>query len=1493
MALALEQFVKQLEDSGVIAAGKLERFIPPNASPKDARELARQLILSKQLTKFQVQEIYQGRAKSLILGNYTILDKIGAGGMGQVFKAEHRRMHRTVAIKILPRSEVKSTSGIARFLREAEAAARLTHPNIVAAYDADEANDIHFLVMEYVEGSDLSALVKKDGPLSVRKAVNYVLQAARGLEFAHGEHVVHRDIKPANLLLDKKGTVKILDMGLARVEMGHGAAAQADLTGSGAVIGTVDYMAPEQGVSTKKAGARADIYSLGCTLHYLLTGKPVYDGDTVTAKLLAHHQQPVPDLCKLNDDVPEPLQSIFSQMVAKRIEDRFQTMSEVVGALEAFEASTSGLQNSASVLDSVDTSMEAEALSFLGDISKVSASKSRIATNKVRASTPDSAPEPPPVVGSDLIPEERVRDNKKLFSGMVAAGLVLATVAVLLALPKTTTGTLTVRIDQPNVVVQVLSQDGNVEVNESGVDGKLSIAVHSGKHRLSVEKKGFQTFTQDFVMESGADQSIKVTLERILEASAPINPAAEQWAKEVADLPAEKQVEAVVKKLQEVNSGFDGKETHRIENGVVAELQVNSDQLTDISPVRALAGLRLLSCGGTNDGNYRNGHVGDLSPLRGMQLTTLLIPSTPVRDLAPLAGMPLKNLNCAVTSVANLWPLRGMDLTDLDCGSSYVSDLSPLRGMPLARLDCGETNVTDLSPLQGMHLTSLGCANTEVADLAPLKGMRLTILGCSCTKVADLSPLEGMPVTELYCDATRVSDLSSLRGMNLRKLVFTPKNITKGFEVIRRMKSLEKIGIAHDQEPLAANEFWKKFDTGEFNPFDTNPASKRWMKDVVALPAEQQVKAVVAKLREINPQYAGQESHKIENGVVTALTFPSDFVTDLLPVRALGGLKVLNCSSGGRSALSDMSPLKGLPLVELDCWNTQVRDLSPLHGMPLETLNLYSTPVSNLTPLEGMKLVSMTCNSTRVTDLSPLKGMPITSFDCNTTQVSDLSPLQGMKLTKLNIVGTQVTSIAALKGAPLTSFSCNSMQVADLTPLKGMLLTDFDCNASKVFDLSPLKGMPLTTVRCNGTQVADLSPLQGMKLTLLDCGNTRVADFSPLKGMRLTELICYSTLVADLSPLKGMPLTTLRCNWTQVSDLSPLKGMPLKVLDVGGARVSDLAPIEHMKLTFLSCCQNPVFDLSPLRGMPLATLYCDNTLVSDLSPLEGMKLTSLWITPKNISKGMPIVRRMKSLQLIGLGNLREQCPPDQFWTKYDAGEFNAWDTNPIFKKWVKDVGAMSAENQMAAVVAKLINFNAGFDGRETPKIENGVVTELHFSSDHVFDISPLRALVGLRALYCGGGSPGSGMLFDLSPLRGMPLTGLKCSWSQVSDLSPLEGMRLTYLDCGGTQVRDLSPLRGMPLTGLWCGGTQVSDLSPLAGMPLANLYCDTTQVSDLSPLNGMNLAVVTFTPKNIAKGIDVIRQMKSLDRIGIGWQPQEIFPADEFWKKFDAGEFKQ
>ena len=412
MPLSVERFVEQLADSGILASDTIRDFLPPERHPKDAEELARELVRNKKLTKFQAEEVHRGKGKALVLGNYTILDRIGAGGMGQVFKAEHRRMKRIVAVKILPAGLMKDPAVVARFEREVTAAARLTHPNIVTAFDADNAGGIHLLVMEYVEGSDLAALTKKNGPLPVDKAVDCVLQAARGLEAAHAAGIVHRDIKPGNLLLDKKGTVKILDMGLARM---HGdVSAQAELTHTGTVMGTVDYMAPEQALNTKTADARADIYSLGCTLFYLLTGKAAYEGDTLMAKLLAHRENPIPSLGTFGGDVPEHVEAVFRKMVAKSVDDRYQTMGEVIADLE--RCRTGG----APALDAPSApglSLDAGLTDFFRDIA--AASGTRMA--------------PPPRKNPQLLPEQR----KKL--ALIGAGALGALVLLVLLVTSLTT----------------------------------------------------------------------------------------------------------------------------------------------------------------------------------------------------------------------------------------------------------------------------------------------------------------------------------------------------------------------------------------------------------------------------------------------------------------------------------------------------------------------------------------------------------------------------------------------------------------------------------------------------------------------------------------------------------------------------------------------------------------------------------------------------------------------------------------------------------------------------------------------------------------------------------------------------------------------------------------------------------------------------------------------------------------------------------------------
>lgn len=335
MAVTTGELAKQLENSDIVSAAELSEIRRDSGLTDDSLagdQLAKLLVKQGKLTKFQAQLAYSGKAKNLVMGSYVILEKLGEGGMGQVYKARHKRMKRDVAVKVLAPQYVKDDAALKRFHREVEAAARLQHPNIVTAYDANEERGTHYLVMEYVRGEDLSEVVKRSGPAAVPQAVNYVLQAARGLAFAHAEGIVHRDIKPSNLLLNQKGRVKILDMGLARFDgPGSDDATGAELTGTGMLMGTVDYMAPEQAMDSKTADHRADIYSLGCTLYFLLTGRPIYPEDTIIKRIMAHQSAPIPNLP--TGDVT--LQQLFERTVARKADDRIES-GELVAALESW-----------------------------------------------------------------------------------------------------------------------------------------------------------------------------------------------------------------------------------------------------------------------------------------------------------------------------------------------------------------------------------------------------------------------------------------------------------------------------------------------------------------------------------------------------------------------------------------------------------------------------------------------------------------------------------------------------------------------------------------------------------------------------------------------------------------------------------------------------------------------------------------------------------------------------------------------------------------------------------------------------------------------------------------------------------------------------------------------------------------------------------------------------------------------------------------------------
>ena len=336
MAATVSQFTEDLVRSGLMTAKQLREFraaLPERKHPT-AESLARALVQHGLLTPYQAKRILEGKPEGLVLGNNVIQQRIGSGGMGEVFKAEHRRMKRAVVVKILHPENTKSEVAVRRFQREVEAAAKLSHPNIVTAFDADVDGQIHFLVMEYVDGEDLGSLINRLGPLDPDRALDYIIQAAQGIAFAHSRNIIHRDIKPGNLLVDRDGVVKVLDMGLARIDKPIDAKSDTEgddsITEVNQIVGTVDYMSPEQADSSAGLDRRCDIYSLGCTLYRLIVGKPPYSGASTIKKLVAHRIDPIPSIRDARPDVPDSIDSVFKRMVAKSPEDRYATMEETI-----------------------------------------------------------------------------------------------------------------------------------------------------------------------------------------------------------------------------------------------------------------------------------------------------------------------------------------------------------------------------------------------------------------------------------------------------------------------------------------------------------------------------------------------------------------------------------------------------------------------------------------------------------------------------------------------------------------------------------------------------------------------------------------------------------------------------------------------------------------------------------------------------------------------------------------------------------------------------------------------------------------------------------------------------------------------------------------------------------------------------------------------------------------------------------------------------------
>ena len=389
--------------------------------------------------------------------------------MGAVYRAEHRLMDRPVALKVIRGDLLGNEAMVERFRREVKSAARLaSHPNIVAAYDAEQAGETHMLVMEFVEGTDLARLVERRGPLPVGEACEYARQAALGLQHAFEDGMVHRDIKPQNLMRTTRGQVKILDFGLAR--FASEVASQAGLTAEGMVLGSADYIAPEQIDDPHAADIRADIYSLGCTLYFLLAGRPPFPDGSLIQKLMAHSEKTPRPLAEIRADVPPELAQVVERMMAKDPARRFQTPDEVARALAPFA--------DAQAARAAATGLDAPAIADAPTLPAASPSFASTVGDQKPSGTAGNPPSDP-------------RPRRSLAMPIAAALAMLAAGAGFLALVtyriQTATGELVIESDDPSI--EVIVKQGGKQVTIVDPKTKHRIELNAGQLRVATGRR--------------------------------------------------------------------------------------------------------------------------------------------------------------------------------------------------------------------------------------------------------------------------------------------------------------------------------------------------------------------------------------------------------------------------------------------------------------------------------------------------------------------------------------------------------------------------------------------------------------------------------------------------------------------------------------------------------------------------------------------------------------------------------------------------------------------------------------------------------------------------------------------------------------------------------------------------------------------------------------------------------------------------------------------
>jgi serine/threonine protein kinase/Leucine-rich repeat (LRR) protein len=1380
---SVTEFIDSLSTSGLLppsdVAQMRDRTASDSAGSSTIADLLDWLVAERKVTRYQADLLVKGRLSGLVLGNYVILDKIGQGGMGTVFVARHKRMNRLVALKVLPTSLSGIAEAVIRFQREVEAAAKLHHQHIAAAYDADEASGVHFLVSEYVDGPNLAAYVRDKGPLPVAAAVRLAAQAAQGLAAAHALGIIHRDIKPSNLMVNRQGMLKILDLGLAQMRGSlAGPETASDMTQTGRTMGTVDYMAPEQARDAKAVDPRADIYSLGCTLYFLLAGHTPAPPGSAAEKLLWHQTQYAPPLIDVCPGATARLETLVKRMMAKVVEVRPQSMTEVALELEACLA---------------ELPSSREELSLEGIEVRPHDATATIQATALGQGTLQDAPETLLTLSPAKRLGRQLTSSKAQTRGQLAAfaalGVGLLGVALLALWPwlaplwerqaTVPTSQLIVTVDEGPADVYVNSQLRGILDSDGG---PLEIRLPPGPQRVEVKRSGYTTHEEEIETRLDRPVVVQARLQSTSPAPLPaprpgIDPHAHYqelltwvWSeggtvgvktqrntpltvKKRADLPSEA---VFITAIDLSNSGVSDDSLKKLATATdVNELKLDSTRITDAGLVH----LRKLDRLTRLDLSQTSVKGPGLDQLQGAsELSHLNLAGTPLTDQA-------------IGRLLRFERLRILDLSNTattDVGLANLQDLTTLETLDLRGTGISAETFENLRRAHREARILWDGADREraVAQRLTEKGATLAVVDNQGKTFGDVRTNGGLPMGRFTVQRADLSTGSGFTTDDLKQLV--------------QLGALESLSLVN---------------------FPLTPEDLMTVRSLTTL---RQLELAAHRLDEEVLESLRRELPDCE----LVLREPIDAEMALAVLGQGGKVTILPENSTDPVEISDSADLPpgNYWLLAIDLGRATAVDeasLAKLHELAkLRTLSLADTPITDelLQHLTGCPVL----------EALNLAGTKVTAQGIE-------SHLKRLKLSKLNLSRTGIgpEGASALKQFPPDHLRELALSEVDITneclpqlkrfsalatlDLSGTALDDSSMDA--LADLPALRTLDLRGTRLTDAGIEDIQrtptirirhdPLDPQRLAarwFMDQQGTVTLDSGPLVGKGSLPRDACRIVKLDLAELDRLVPDDILTHLAACTDLQSLDLSETQLRDSDLAGLGKLANLRTLRLRRVPITDRGLKELAPLTSLEVLDLANTNITGSGFAQLaNAAALRELWLADTLLKEQhLPLLAPFEKLQVLVIGGNR-----------HDIGDEGA-----------RQIASLASLQRLALRNAKITDASLA-DLANLAKLE-----ELDLTGTRVTDtgIAELEEMPNLRRLVLDGTSITDGAVASLTKiqsLRSLNLTGTRLSAGAFASLQ-------TALGPGGqiTPPSAANPdappgtidARGIPTVGTGLGG---------------------------------------------------------------------------------------